>query len=229
LTPNIFGIIFSNFPHEHGAFSNSNSQEKSEPPINSVHSCIPSYQNMSQNIKILDKSFQPYISAEVIQARIKEIASQIQSDYEGKEVWLIGILNGAFRFLGDLTRELHLPTRFRFIRVSSYQGLASTGQVNELMGLDISIENKHLIIVEDIVDTGLTLHHLMSALQSQSPASLEIATLLHKPECLQFEIALKYVGFEIPNRFVVGYGLDYEECGRELNDIYQLALQDSSI
>jgi hypoxanthine phosphoribosyltransferase len=174
-------------------------------------------------IRLKDKTFVPYLSEVDIQAKIQALALQINKAYAGKTPWVIGILNGSFRFLSDLVKALNIPVRVSFIRVASYHSSTqSAGKITEVLGLTQNITGEHILLVEDIVDTGLTLHNLILQLQAQNPSSLSIAALLFKKESLQYPIDLAYVGFEIPNRFVVGYGLDYDEYGRELNEIYQL-------
>ena len=174
------------------------------------------------SIKVKDKDFVPYLKGEAIQNRIAEIAGSINAEYEGKNPLFIGVLNGAFMFASDLLQSINIPCQITFVKMASYQGTTTTGSVKELLGLRESIEGKHVIILEDIVDTGLTMTKAMADLSVQNPASLEIATLLLKPDSLKKDLFLKFVGFEIPDKFVVGYGLDYDGYGRNLRDIYQL-------
>lgn len=174
------------------------------------------------SIKVKDKEFIPYLSYDSIQDKIGEIAALIDDEYDGKDLLFIGVLNGAFMFASDLLQKVSCSCQITFVKMASYQGTASTGTVKELLGLRESIEGKHVIILEDIVDTGLTMSKAITDLSKQNPASLEIATLLFKPESLTEQLDLKFVGFEIPNKFVVGYGLDYDGYGRNLQDIYQL-------
>ncbi|MCU0444745.1 MAG: hypoxanthine phosphoribosyltransferase [Microscillaceae bacterium] len=175
-----------------------------------------------KTVQIKDKTFVVTIPQAEIQAKIQAIARQINQNYAHQTPILLGILNGSFRFMADLVTYLDIPIQTSFVKVASYQGLQSSGKLNELIGLSENIENQHLIIVEDIVDSGLTARKIWDSLTNQNPASLAMATLLVKPECLKTEIELAYVGFSIPNEFVVGYGLDYDGLGRELNDIYKL-------
>jgi hypoxanthine phosphoribosyltransferase len=172
--------------------------------------------------QVKDLTFDIFLPHSEIQNKIKDIAQKIELDYAGKKPILVGILNGSFRFLADLVNYLSLPIQVCFVKVASYHGTSSTGQIKRLIGLDIDIENQDVIIIEDIVDTGLTMVEILRDLNHQHPASLEIVTLLVKPDKLQAKLNLKYVGFSIPNEFVVGYGLDYDGLGRELNDIYKL-------
>jgi hypoxanthine phosphoribosyltransferase len=173
--------------------------------------------------QIKDKNFVPFIEAQALQARIKELAQQINKDYVGKNPLLIGVLNGSFMFIGDLFKSINIECEITFIRVASYQSTESTGQVKEILGLKENIKNRHVIIVEDIVDTGMTMQEVLGNLASQKPASIRILTLLFKPEALKVPLKVDYAGFEIETRFVVGYGLDYDGMGRNLDAIYVLA------
>ena len=173
-------------------------------------------------IKVHDKTFEIYLSEEIILKRVKEIAAVINKDYAGKRPLFIAILNGSFMFASDLFKQLNIEAELCFIKLASYKGMKSTGNVITSIGLEVDLFNKEVIIVEDIVDTGKTLHNFLPKLLHQQPASLKIATLLHKPEATEYPLQLDYVGFEIPNKFVVGYGLDYDGLGRNLKEIYQL-------
>jgi hypoxanthine phosphoribosyltransferase len=157
------------------------------------------------------------IESSDLSKRVKELADQISTDYAGKNPLLVGILKGAFVFLSDLMRNVSIPVHVDFMQVSSYgSGTESSGIVKILKDLDISVEDRHVIIVEDIVDTGITMKHLMELLSARKPASLAVCTLLNKAERRLVDVDIKYVGFEIPNAFVVGYGLDYAEYYRNL-------------
>lgn len=173
-------------------------------------------------ITVHDKTFEIYLSEEIILKRVKEIAADINKDYAGKRPLFIAILNGSFMFASDLFKQLNIEAELCFIKLASYKGMKSTGNVITSIGLEVDLFNKEVIIVEDIVDTGKTLHNFLPKLLHQQPASLKIATLLHKPEATEYPLQLDYVGFEIPNKFVVGYGLDYDGLGRNLKEIYQL-------
>jgi len=173
-------------------------------------------------IKVHDKSFETYLSEEIILQRIKEIAADINRDYAGRRPLFIAILNGSFMFASDLFKQLNIEAELCFIKLASYKGMKSSGNVVTSIGLEDDLFNKEVIIVEDIVDTGKTLHNFLPKLQHQQPKSLKIATLLHKSEATEFPLELDYVGFDIPNKFVVGYGLDYDGLGRNLKEIYQL-------
>ncbi|MES2733115.1 MAG: hypoxanthine phosphoribosyltransferase [Bacteroidota bacterium] len=174
-------------------------------------------------IKIGDKVFTPFIGRQTIEERISALATQISQDYHQKCPLLVAVLNGSFMFASDLMKSISIPCEITFIKVASYKQLTSTGQIQELIGLKEAITGRHIIVIEDIVDTGLTMHHIIDNIQQQKPQSLEIATLLFKPEALKKDIQPRYVGFEIANRFVVGFGLDYNGLGRNLSELYVLA------
>lgn len=173
-------------------------------------------------MKIEDKEFEPFIDHEEIAVKVKEMANLINQDYAGRKPVFLVILNGAFMFAADLMKEIHLSSEVSFIKLSSYQDMSSTGQVQELIGLNQALAGQDIIIVEDIIDTGETMSHLLKKLEELNPRSVEIATLLLKPEMLQKDIDMKYVGFKIPAKFVVGYGLDYNGFGRNWKEIHQL-------
>lgn len=173
-------------------------------------------------IRVHEKSFETYLSDAVIQKRVKEIAKAINKEYAGKRPLFIAILNGSFMFASDLFKNLDIEAELCFIKLASYKGMKSSGKVVTSIGLEEDLFGKEVIIVEDIVDTGKTLHRFLPKLLHQQPKSLKIAALLHKPEATEYPLTLDYVGFEIPNKFVVGYGLDYDGLGRNLKEIYQL-------
>jgi hypoxanthine phosphoribosyltransferase len=173
-------------------------------------------------VKVHDKEFETFISSGQIQKRVEEIAAMINIEYNGMQPLFIGVLNGALIFMADLIKHISVECHLAFIKVSSYSGLASTGKVQNLIGLNESIEGRHVIVIEDIIDTGDTALYIMNELKKQYPASLKIATILFKPEALRQPVKPDYYGFEIPADFVVGYGLDYDGLGRNLNDIYKL-------
>ena len=157
------------------------------------------------------------LSEEQIQAKIGELAEQVARDYSGREVLLVGVLKGAVLFMSDFARALQLPTQMEFMAVSSYgSATSSSGVVRILKDLDKDISGRNVLIVEDIIDSGLTLSWLMSNLSSRGPASVEVCTLLRKPDAITVDVPVRYVGFDIPNEFVVGYGLDYAERYRDL-------------
>lgn len=173
-------------------------------------------------VKVHDKSFGIYLSEQTIQQRIKELAAKINNDYAGKRPFFVAILNGSFMFASDLFKQLTIDAELCFIKLASYKGMKSSGNVVTSIGLDDDLFGKDVIIVEDIVDTGKTLHNFLPRLLHQQPRSLKIVTLLHKSEATQFPLALDYIGFDIPDKFVVGYGLDYDGLGRNFKEIYQL-------
>lgn len=173
-------------------------------------------------LTIKDKTFGPFISHEQIQTRIAELADEINDAYNGKCPLLIVVLNGAFLFAADLMKNLSIECEITFIRVASYEQTSSTGTVKQILGLKESVADRDLILIEDIVDTGLTIANLREQLLAQHPASLAIATLLFKPDAFKEDINLDYVGFPIENQFVVGYGLDYDGLGRNTKDILVL-------
>lgn len=173
-------------------------------------------------IQINDKSFDVFIQESEIAAKILEISSSINAEYKDKELVFIAILNGAFMFASDLMKNITIPCEISFVKVSSYEGMSTSGRVDELIGLNTIIENKHVIILEDIVDTGITIDKIRTLLTIENPASLKVCTLLYKPSAFAGKHAPELVGFSIPNKFVVGYGLDYDEKGRNLKEIYQI-------
>lgn len=173
-------------------------------------------------IQVLDKKFKPFITAAEIDVRIKEMAAAITKDYEGKNPIFIAILNGSFMFASDLFKSIKGPAEIVFIKLASYKGTKSTGNVITSIGLDEPLEGRHVVIIEDIVDTGNTLTKFLPQLYNQQPASLKIAALLQKPEALEYPLDVHYVGFSVPNKFLLGFGLDYDGQGRNLAEIYQL-------
>lgn len=176
-----------------------------------------------QTITIKDKSFSLSISSERIQTRIKELAKQINADYKGRRPLFISVLNGAFLFTADLFKQLEIDCEISFLRVSSYEGgVASTGLLRNLLWVNEDIKGREIILMEDIVDKGETASFILQELNKQQPADIKIATLLLKPKALKYDIKIDYVGFEIPNDFIVGYGLDYDGLGRNLGNIYKI-------
>jgi hypoxanthine phosphoribosyltransferase len=173
-------------------------------------------------IQVLDKTFEPYLKEAAIQEKITELAGQLNQDYAGKRPLFLSILNGAFLFTADLFKQITIEAEVSFIKLASYKGTSSTGNVITAIGLDINVKDRHIIILEDIIDTGKTLHHYLPQLESMQPASVKIAVLLNKKEALIYPVQIDYACFDIPNKFVVGYGLDYDGLGRNSKDIYQL-------
>lgn len=173
-------------------------------------------------VKVHDKEFIPYITSSEIEEQVTRVAAEINSDYEGKNPLFIAILNGAFMFASDLLKQVTVESEISFIKLASYKGIKSTGKVITSIGLDVDLHHRDVVIIEDIVDTGKTLFHFLPQLQHQNPTSLKIASLLHKPDALKHPLKIDYLGFTIPNKFVIGYGLDYDGLGRNLKEIYQL-------
>ncbi len=173
-------------------------------------------------VQIKDKKFKPFISEEEIQTRVKAVAEKISHDMEGKNPLLLAVLNGSFIFAADLMRYITIPCEISFVKLASYEGTVSTGKVVEVMGLNEDISGRDIIIVEDIVDTGKTMERMLTTLGTRNPGSLHICTLLLKPDKLKIPLNIEYAAMEIPNDFIVGYGLDYDQAGRYLKDIYTL-------
>ena len=176
----------------------------------------------SRIIKVKDKAFTVSISERTLKSQIKRVADKINRDYEGKEPVFLAVLNGSFIFAADLLREIDLPCEISFVKLASYQGTSSSGSIREVIGLGIDITNRPVIIVEDIIDTGLTMAHMLDTLKKQNPESIDICTLLLKPSKLQVKLNVRYCCKEIPDDFVVGYGLDYDGFGRNTKDIYTI-------
>lgn len=173
-------------------------------------------------VRIHDKTFKSFLSEEEIRKKVQLLASALNADYAGKKPIFIAILNGAFIFAADLFKCLNIEAEISFIKLASYKGTKSSGQVITAIGLDIELFDRHVVILEDIVDTGKTLHEFLPQLWHQQPASLKIVALLHKTEVKAFPVTVDYTGFEIPDKFVIGYGLDYNGLGRNTGAIYQL-------
>jgi hypoxanthine phosphoribosyltransferase len=176
----------------------------------------------TSEIQILDKRFREYIPEDILNNKVLELAERINSDFAGREVIFVGVLNGSFIFAADLFRRIRLKARITFIKLASYAGTNSTGEVRELIGWNEDLKGKSVIIIEDIVDTGVTLEHTVDNLIIRNVKEISIVTLLLKPEAYRKNINIDYVGFEIPNEFVVGYGLDYNGEGRNLPSVFTL-------
>ena len=175
-----------------------------------------------KRIKVLDKEFELTIASSRIQLRINEIADQISSDMKDMNPLFIGILNGSFMFVSDLFKKLNFDAQITFLKVSSYQGTGSTNRINQLIGLNQDIQGMDIVILEDIIDTGITLETIIRELKQHKPASIRTACLLFKPGENKKEVKPDYIGFEIANKFVIGFGLDYNGYGRKYEDIYTL-------
>lgn len=176
----------------------------------------------NKTIKVKDKAFSVSISERAIKRQIKRVAEEINRDYAGREPVFLAVLNGSFIFAADLLREIDLPCEISFVKLASYEGTSSMGSIREVIGLNIDITDRPVIIVEDIVDTGLTMAHMLETLKGQNPASIDICTLLLKPSKLQVKLDIRYICKEIPDDFVVGFGLDYDGFGRNTKDIYTI-------
>lgn len=175
------------------------------------------------SIQLLDKKFVPFITEEMLEKRITEIAAALNEQLSDRKPLFLAILNGSFLFAADLFRKITVDAEITFVKLASYQGTKSTGQVLTTIGLDRSLADRHLVLVEDIIDSGKTMHDFLPQLHAQGIASLTIVSLLTKPEAIRYSLPIDIVGFEIDNRFVVGYGLDYDGYGRNVPCIYQLA------
>lgn len=186
-----------------------------------LHSNIAKNRPMSR-VKLLDKTFETSIPEAEILQRVAVVAEHISRDYAGKNPLLLAVLNGSFVFASDLMRAITIPCEISFVKLASYQGTMSTGKVKEVIGINEDLTGRHVIIVEDIIDTGRTMKRMVEALGTRQPASVSVCTLLMKPEKLEVELDVKYCALQIPNDFIVGYGLDFDQQGRGLRDIYTL-------
>jgi len=173
-------------------------------------------------VRVHDKEFEPYLNEELIESKIKEIAEKINQDYAGKMPLFVAILNGSFMFASDLFKAISIEAEICFIKLASYKGTKSSGHVITAIGLDTDLIGRHVVIIEDIVDTGKTLSEFLPQLEHMQPASLRIAALLHKSEATVYPITVDYLGFAVPNKFLLGYGLDYDGLGRNIPSIYKL-------
>lgn len=179
---------------------------------------------MKDIIQLHDKKFRVMIPAEEIDRAVEAVAQRINDDYRDKETPLfVGVLNGSFMFMSDLIKKIEFNNELSFVKLSSYEGTASTGQIRSLIGLNGSIEGRHVIVVEDIVDTGESIEHMILDLKARKPASIAVCTLFFKPGSYRKQIPIDYRAMEIGNEFIVGYGLDYDQLGRSLKDIYVVA------
>jgi hypoxanthine phosphoribosyltransferase len=173
-------------------------------------------------VQIKDKSFSVSIPEEEILRRVQAVADKINRDMDGKNPLFLAVLNGAFVFAADLMRRVTIPCEISFVKLASYQGVTSTGKVSEVLGINEDLTDRTVVIIEDIVDTGLTMKRMIETLGTRNPASIHICALLVKPDKLQVDLNIEYAAMEIPNDFIVGYGLDYDQQGRNLRDIYTL-------
>lgn len=176
-----------------------------------------------ETVKYNGETFKLYLTKEKIDKRVAELGEELSADYDGKDPIFVGVLNGAYIFLSDLMRQVEIPCEVDFLKLSSYgDEKVSSGEVTDLKDIDANIEDRHVILVEDIVDTGLSMKYLINKLEKKCPASIAAVTLLHKSEATHHDVQLDYVGFKIPTLFVLGYGLDYAQKGRNLAQIYIL-------
>ena len=173
-------------------------------------------------VKIKDLTFKTFIPESEIQQRVKAVAEKINKDLDGKNPLLLAVLNGSFVFAADLIRNITIPCEISFVKLASYQGTTSTGKIKEVIGLNEDLTGRTVVIVEDIVDTGFTMKRMIETLGTRHPESIHICSLLVKPDKLQVPLNIEYAAIEIPNGFIVGYGLDYDQQGRQLRDIYTI-------
>jgi hypoxanthine phosphoribosyltransferase len=173
-------------------------------------------------VQVRELFFENFIPREKIEMAVQKVADEINRDYAGKEPLLLAVLNGAFMFASDLMKKITIPCEITFVKFSSYVGIATTEEVKELIGVDNSVEGRDVIIIEDIIDTGITLEKIMAEVGRMGPSSMKIAAFCFKPEAFRKSYPIDYLGLEIPNNFIVGYGLDYNGFGRNLPDIYTL-------
>lgn len=176
----------------------------------------------SNNVQVHDKYFEPFITEESIQREVTRIAGEMNRDLASKDPIFLGILNGAFMFASDLYKQLEFPCQITFLKLTSYSGTKSTGSVKQLIGINMELKGRVVVVLEDIVDTGVTLETIIRQLSGFEPAEIIVATFLHKPDATVREVKLDYVGIRIPNNFILGYGLDYDGYGRNFRQIYQL-------
>lgn len=173
-------------------------------------------------VQIKDKTFKVSIPEEEILKKVKAVADKISKDMEGKNPLLLAVLNGSFIFAADLMRMISIPCEISFVKLASYQGITSTGKIKEVIGINEDLTGRTIIIVEDIVESGLTMKRMLDTLGTRNPESIHICTLLLKPEKLEVDLNIEYAAMEIPNDFILGYGLDYDQQGRGLRDIYTI-------
>jgi hypoxanthine phosphoribosyltransferase len=181
---------------------------------------------MVKKIQVKDLYFEPYLTAEEIQSSVKTLAAQIEIDYQGRNPVFLSVLNGAFRFAADLARYLDLDSEWEFIKLSSYEGTKSTGKIKIASELPDNLKGRHLIIIEDIIDTGTTMHFFLEKIKTMNPASVRLASFLYKEEAIVHPVTIDYLCFKIPNKFVLGYGLDYDGLGRNYNNLWQLCMEE---
>ncbi len=177
---------------------------------------------MSKQVQIKDKTFEVSIPATEIDSKVNQVAEKINNELAGDNPLFLVVLNGAFMFASDLMKKVNIPCEISFVKLASYEGTVTSGVVKELIGLNESLAGRTVVVIEDIVDTGITMQQIIDRLQLHKPKAIKVCTFFHKPEALQKDIKLDYVGMNIPNKFIVGYGLDYDGQGRNLAEIYTL-------
>jgi len=177
---------------------------------------------VNEIVQVHDKQFELFIPEVQIQQEVTRIAEEMNRDLSDKDPIFLGILNGAFMFASDLYKQLTFPCQISFLKLASYSGTKSTGTVKQLIGINLDLKDRVVVVLEDIVDTGVTLETIIRQLSGYQPMEIRVATFLHKPEATVKEVILDYVGMEIPNDFILGYGLDYDGYGRNFKEIYQL-------
>jgi hypoxanthine phosphoribosyltransferase len=171
-------------------------------------------------ITVHNRKFEPFIQSDIIAKRISDIATQMNLRFEGKNPLFLAVLNGAFIFAADLLRHIDVQSEISFVKIASYEGMQTTGDIKELIGFTEKLANRHVVRLEDIIDTGMSMQHILKQVEAQKPASVSVTTLLLKPSSLQLPVKIDYIGFEIESRFVLGYGMDYDGIGRNLPEIY---------
>ncbi len=176
-----------------------------------------------KKVEVLDLTFSRTIGEEEIQAEVTRMAEEMNRDLAGKNPIFLGILNGAFMFASDLLKQITVPSQITFLKLASYDGNKTSGSVKQLIGINQDLKDRVVVVLEDIVDTGITLDTILRQLSGYEPKEIHVATLLFKPDAVQKKVSLDYIGFEIPDKFVIGYGLDYSGFGRNLPDIYSVA------
>lgn len=176
----------------------------------------------NERVQVHDRYFKPYIGEAMIQQEVSRLAYEMNRDLAGKDPIFLGILNGAFMFASDLYKQLTFPCQITFLKLASYSGTKSTGSVKQLIGINLDLKDRVVVVLEDIVDTGVTLETIIRQLSGYEPQEIHVATFLHKPDATIKEVRLDYVGMKIPNNFILGYGLDYDGYGRNFREIYQL-------
>lgn len=176
----------------------------------------------SKIVQVHDRYFKPFIDEKVIQKEVTRVATEMNHDLAGKDPIFLGILNGAFMFASDLYKQLEFPCQITFLKLASYSGTYSTGSVKQLIGIGQDLKDRMVVVLEDIVDTGVTLETIIRQLSGYQPREIKVATFLHKPNATLTEVKLDYLGMSIPNDFILGYGLDYDGYGRNFKEIYQL-------